>query len=40
VDSFRACHSIASLEALVEALGRPEDPADRLRIQRLLQAGG
>jgi uncharacterized protein with von Willebrand factor type A (vWA) domain len=40
VDSFRACHSIASLEALVEALGRPEDAADRLRIQRLLQVGG
>jgi len=42
VDSFRACHSIASLEALAAALSRPDDPVDTGRIRRLLgerQAG-
>ncbi|MFT3975064.1 MAG: VWA domain-containing protein [Amaricoccus sp.] len=42
VDSFRACHSIASLEALSAALSRPDDPVDMARIRRLLddrQAG-
>jgi uncharacterized protein len=32
VDDFRACHSLASLEALVDALSRPGDPADRARL--------
>ncbi len=32
VDGFRACHSLASLEDLVAALSRPEDPADRARL--------
>ena len=36
VDSFRACHSLASLEELVAALGRPEDVGERARMQRLL----
>ena len=40
VDSFRACHSLLSLEALVEVLGRSEDDESRARVQRLLQAGG
>lgn len=42
VDSFRACHSIASLEALSAALSRPDDPVDKARLKRLLdgeQAG-
>ena len=39
VDTFRACHSLASLEELVAALGRPEDPRDRLRLTRMLEAG-
>ncbi|HVL20588.1 MAG TPA: VWA domain-containing protein [Amaricoccus sp.] len=38
VDSFRACHSIASLEALSAALSRPDDPVDTGRIRRLLDA--
>jgi uncharacterized protein len=36
VDGFRACHSLATLEDLVAALSRPDDPADRAR---LLAAG-
>jgi uncharacterized protein len=32
VDSFRACHNLASLEELVTALSRPDDPADRARL--------
>lgn len=43
VDSFRSCHSIASLEELSAALSRPDDPVDMARIRRLLderQAGG
>lgn len=39
VDSFRACHSIASLEALSAALSRPDDPVDMGRIRRLLDGG-
>ena len=35
VDSFRAGHSIGSLEALAEALSRPDDSGEK---QRLLQA--
>ena len=36
VDSFRAGHSIASLEALAEALTRPDDAGDKERLMRLL----
>jgi uncharacterized protein with von Willebrand factor type A (vWA) domain len=36
VDSFRACHSLASLEELAAALSRPDDPGDRDRLMRLL----
>jgi uncharacterized protein len=36
VDGFRACHSLATLEDLVAALSRPDEPADRAR---LLAAG-
>lgn len=36
VDSFRACHSIGSLEELSRALSRPDDPGDKLRLRRLL----
>lgn len=32
VDSFRACHSIASLEDLAAALSRPEDTGERARL--------
>jgi uncharacterized protein len=39
VDSFRACHSLASLEDLVTALTRPDDPGERLRLLRMLEAG-
>ena len=38
VDTFRPCHSLASLEELVAALGQPEDPRDRLRLARMLGA--
>jgi len=37
VDGFRACHSLASLEDLVEALGEAADPRDRLRLARMLR---
>jgi uncharacterized protein with von Willebrand factor type A (vWA) domain len=36
VDSFRACHSIASLEDLSATLTRPDDPVDIMRIRQLL----
>jgi uncharacterized protein len=36
VDGFRACHSLATLDDLVAALSRPDEPADRAR---LLAAG-
>ncbi|MBP7001661.1 VWA domain-containing protein [Amaricoccus sp.] len=35
VDSFRACHSLASLEELVAALSRPEDPGETARLRQL-----
>ena len=38
VDTFRACHNLASLEDLGAALARPDDPADRIRLMRLLDA--
>jgi uncharacterized protein with von Willebrand factor type A (vWA) domain len=36
VDSFRACHSLASLAELTAALGRPDDPAERGRLAAML----
>jgi uncharacterized protein with von Willebrand factor type A (vWA) domain len=36
VDSFRACHSLASLEDLAAALGRPDDPGERARLTAML----
>jgi len=36
VDSFRACHSLASLEDLVVALSRPEDSGDRTRLMGMM----
>lgn len=36
VDSFRASHSIASLEALAEALSRPDDMGEKGRLMRML----
>jgi uncharacterized protein with von Willebrand factor type A (vWA) domain len=38
VDSFRACHNLASLEELSAALTRPDEPGERLRLVRLLDA--
>ncbi len=38
VDSFRTCHSLASLEDLVAALSRPEDAGEKGRLMRLLAA--
>jgi hypothetical protein len=32
VDSFRAGHSIASIEALAEALSRPDDMGEKARL--------
>ena len=36
VDSFRAGHNIASLEALAEAISRPDDIGEKARLMRLL----
>jgi hypothetical protein len=36
VDSFRSCHSLASLEELTAALGRPDDPSERARMMAML----
>ena len=36
VDSFRACHNLASLEALAAALTRPDDAGDKARLSALL----
>ncbi len=38
VDSFRAAHSIASLEDFAAALTRPDDMGDKSRLMRLLEA--
>lgn len=38
VDSFRAAHSVASLETMAEALSKPDDGGDRARLMRLLGA--
>jgi len=37
VDSFRASHSIASLEDLAAALTRPDDLGDKARLMKLLE---
>ncbi|HBS99257.1 MAG TPA: VWA domain-containing protein [Citreicella sp.] len=37
VDSFRAGHSIASLEDLAQALSRPDDHGDRDRLLRMIE---
>ena len=37
VDSFRAGHNIASLEALAEALSRPDDRGEKARLMALLE---
>jgi uncharacterized protein with von Willebrand factor type A (vWA) domain len=39
VDTFRACHSLASLEELAEVLGRPDDPGEKARLTRMLSSG-
>ncbi|MFQ5622060.1 MAG: VWA domain-containing protein [Paracoccaceae bacterium] len=39
VDSFRAGHNIASLQALAEALSRPEDVGERARLMREVGQG-
>ncbi|SEG35874.1 hypothetical protein SAMN05421751_1432 [Jhaorihella thermophila] len=36
VDSFRAGHSIASLEDLAEAISRPDDQGDKARLMAML----
>ncbi|WP_424931715.1 vWA domain-containing protein [Amaricoccus macauensis] len=38
VDSFRACHNLASLEDLASVLTGPEKPGDRARLQAMLAA--
>ena len=40
VDSFRAGHSIASLEALAEAISRPEDAGEKGRLMAQLRERG
>ena len=40
VDSFRACHSLASLEELAEALTRPDDAGERTRLTAALAGEG
>ena len=39
VDAFRACHNLASLEELVAALSRPDDPGEKGRLMAALRAG-
>ncbi len=38
VDSFRAGHSVASLQELAEVISRPEDAGEKLRLMGLLNA--
>jgi hypothetical protein len=38
VDTFRACHNLASLEELVAALSRPDDLGEKRRLMRMLAA--
>lgn len=39
VDSFRAGHNIASLEALAGAISRPDDKGEKTRLMAMLRAG-
>ena len=39
VDTFRACHSLASLEELAAVLGRPDDPGEKARLAQTLAEG-
>jgi uncharacterized protein with von Willebrand factor type A (vWA) domain len=39
VDSFRAGHSIASLEALAEAISKPDDLGEKARLMEMLRTG-
>ncbi len=39
VDTFRACHNLASLEELVVTLSRPDDAGEKARLMRLLAEG-
>jgi hypothetical protein len=39
VDSFRAGHSIASIEDLAQALSRPDDRGEKDRLMQMLRAG-
>ncbi len=39
VDSFRAGHSVATLEALADALTRADDTGDKLRLMAMLEEG-
>ena len=38
VDSFRAGHSIASLEDLAQAISRPEDAGEKARLMEMLRS--
>ena len=40
VDSFRAGHSIASLEDLAKSLSRPDDTGEKERLMKMICAGG
>lgn len=37
VDSFRACHNLASLEQLSQVLSQPDDQGDKLRLMGMMQ---
>lgn len=39
VDSFRAGHSIASLEALAAAISKPDDVGEKARLMRMIEGG-
>jgi uncharacterized protein with von Willebrand factor type A (vWA) domain len=39
VDSFRAGHNIASLQALADALTKPEDVGEKARLMRAMREG-
>ncbi|MGJ8595563.1 vWA domain-containing protein [Sulfitobacter sp.] len=39
VDSFRAGHSIASLEALAAAISKPDDAGEKTRLMRMIEGG-
>lgn len=39
VDSFRAGHSIESLEALAAAISKPDDVGEKARLMRMMQSG-